>query len=153
MGLSLQAQLCVVVFGIFLSSFIHLHEFRKLDGFEFPVYSTEYCPRNETEWEERSTAINCSDKNGYVCLPNKNITELLEFCYTIPFIWIEEGICLYLNKRPSIVLSYNCSQFQFGCPNATHKSFDLFENPECTTIKNGCFLAEPSCYSSPKPKV
>lgn len=64
---------------------------RKLDGYAFPVYSTEYCPRNEREWKERSTAINCTDKNGYACLPNKNITELLEFCYIIPFIWIEEG--------------------------------------------------------------
>lgn len=77
---------------IFKTSLKLKHIFqRKLDGYEFPVYSTEYCPRNETEWKERSTAINCSDKNGYVCLPNDNITELLEFCYTIPFIWIEEG--------------------------------------------------------------
>nr|XP_034321422.1 uncharacterized protein LOC109619991 isoform X3 [Crassostrea gigas] len=151
MGLSLQAQLCIVVFGIVLSSCIHLHEFRKLDGYSFSVYLADYCPRNETEWKARSTAINCTDKNGYACLPNKNITELLEFCYTIPFIWIEEGVCLYLNKRPSIVLTYNCSQFQFGCPNSSHTSFDLFENPECTSIGNGCFLAEPSCYRLTSP--
>lgn len=39
-------------------------------------------------------------KNGYVCLPNDNITELLEFCYIISFIWIEEVtyLCKYFLK-------------------------------------------------------
>lgn len=64
---------------------------KKLDGYDFPVYSTQLCPRNETEWNQRSTAINCTEKNGYVCLPNENITELLEFCYVYPFILIQEG--------------------------------------------------------------
>lgn len=64
---------------------------KKIEGYKFPVYSTEYCPRNETEWKERSIAINCTQENGYVCLPNRNITELFEFCFTLPFILIEEG--------------------------------------------------------------
>lgn len=64
---------------------------RKLDGYKFPVYSTKQCPRNKTEWNQRSSAINCTKDNGYVCLPNENITELLEFCYTYTFILIQEG--------------------------------------------------------------
>lgn len=64
---------------------------RKLDGYKFPVYSTKHCPRNKTEWNQRSSAINCTKDNGYVCLPNENITELLEFCYTYTFILIQEG--------------------------------------------------------------
>lgn len=63
----------------------------KLDGYDFPVYSTEFCPRNQTEWKERSSAINCTENNGYMCLPNDNLTVLIEFCYIYPFIWIEEG--------------------------------------------------------------
>lgn len=54
-----------------------------MDGYDCPVYSTEYCPKNETEWKEMYKAINCTDKNGYVCLPKDNITELLEFCYIL----------------------------------------------------------------------
>lgn len=65
---------------------------RMIGGYEFPVYSTVVCPRNQTEWKERSTAINCTEENGYLCLPNENISQLLEFCYIYPFIWIEEGI-------------------------------------------------------------
>lgn len=144
---------------------------RKLDGYEFPVYSTEYCPRNLTEWNERSSAINCTESKGYMCLPNKNLSELLEFCYIHPFIWIEEGIqrdnyyqeyayvwvvsnerqyiqrhfnsvfyicllinadsisgiCLYLMERASIVNSYSCRHFMYGCPNSSFQSFNMFE--------------------------
>lgn len=63
----------------------------KLDGYVFPVYSTDFCPRNETEWKERSTVLNCTEQKGYTCLPNEQFTELLEFCYTDPWILIEDG--------------------------------------------------------------
>lgn len=65
---------------------------KKLEGYKFPVYTTAFCPRNETEWKIRSSFLNCTTKNGYTCLPNKNLTELLEFCFKRPFIWIQEGI-------------------------------------------------------------
>lgn len=64
---------------------------RKLDGYKFPVYSTQFCPRNESEWNKRSSTLNCNKTNGYTCLPNQQFTELLEFCYTQPRILIEKG--------------------------------------------------------------
>lgn len=64
---------------------------KKLEGYRFPVYSTEFCPRNQAEWNERSSAINCNVTNGYMCVPNENLTQLLEFCSVYPFMWIEEG--------------------------------------------------------------
>lgn len=82
---------------------IHVFHFqRMLDGYEFPVYTTESCPRDETEWNKRSDTINCTEDNGYLCLPNENITGLLEFCYKYPFILIQEGKCtvtIILNKN------------------------------------------------------
>lgn len=63
----------------------------KLDGYDFRVYTAEFCPKNQTEWNERSSAINCTESNGYMCLPNENITKLLEFCYTYSSIFMEEG--------------------------------------------------------------
>lgn len=65
---------------------------RKLDGYKFQVYSTSRCPRDESEWNNRSSVLNCNQTNGYTCLPNEKLTELLEFCHTAPFIWIQEGI-------------------------------------------------------------
>lgn len=63
----------------------------KLEGYRYQVYSTELCPRNQTEWNERSSAINCNETNGYMCVPNNNLNQLLEFCHEDPFIWIQEG--------------------------------------------------------------
>lgn len=64
---------------------------KRLDGYLFPVFLTQMCPKNETEWNERFFAINCTASNGYMCLPNENFTQLLEFCYTEPRIWILKG--------------------------------------------------------------
>lgn len=43
------------------------------------------CPKNETEAYNASDRLNCStDKYGtnqYMCVPNKEKTSLVEFCY------------------------------------------------------------------------
>lgn len=71
---------------------VYIFNFQKiLEGYRFPVYTTEFCPRNQAEWNERSSAINCNVTNGYVCVPNENLKQLLEFCYGSPFLWIEKG--------------------------------------------------------------
>lgn len=64
---------------------------KKLEGYRFPVYSTELCPRNQAEWNKRSSSINCNETNGYMCVPNYNLNQLLEFCSVYPFLWIEKG--------------------------------------------------------------
>ena len=55
-------------------------------------YTTEFCPRNETEWLERSYLFNCTgEDNTYACFPNDAITELIEFCYPLQIIAIPPG--------------------------------------------------------------
>ena len=82
---------------------------RKLDGYKFPVYTTEFCPRNKTEWEARSSEFNCNEDSSYACLPNENITELLQFCYPLQIISIEKGkvqhtlICLFVYPNISFL--------------------------------------------------
>lgn len=76
---------------IALPSELFLNFQKGLDGYKFPVYLTSSCPKNETGWKERASAINCTAQHGYLCLPNENLTELLEFCYTEPRIWILKG--------------------------------------------------------------
>lgn len=78
---------------------------RPLEGYQFPVYTTNFCPTNKREWDERSSALNCSKDNGYMCIPNENFTELLEFCYVSPQILIEKGkYCLTID----IFISMQC---------------------------------------------
>nr|XP_034329546.1 uncharacterized protein LOC117690194 isoform X2 [Crassostrea gigas] len=147
MALYGHIRLLSVLLGAFLSFCLPLYECKELDGYKFPVYSTELCPRNQTEWNERSSAINCTKDNGYLCFPNEKFTQLLEFCHRARFIWIQEGYCLYLRTDDSTIYSYSCSSFQSGseCHTSSFPSYDLFKYPSCTSIGNGCFLAEPSC--------
>lgn len=136
-----------VMYWIFSICLLH-NDCRQLDGYKFPVNTTPFCPRNETEWNERSFAMNCTESNGYTCLPNQDLTELLEFCYLHPFIWIQDGVCLYLLKGVSRVNAYDCHHFRYGCHNSSFPSNKIFEHPACISIGNGCFLAEESCESS-----
>lgn len=62
-----------------------------IDGYKFPVYTTPSCPKNETEWLERSLVLNCTDQNGYMCIPNEMLTDLVEFCYTKDAVFIPKG--------------------------------------------------------------
>lgn len=57
----------------------------------FPIYKTKSCPKNKSEWTNRSSSLKCTKLSGYMCLPNENITELLEFCYKYPQTLIPEG--------------------------------------------------------------
>lgn len=72
-----------------ISVFLSLKEL--LNGYRFPVYSTKSCPRNKIEWLQRSSGLNCTLWNGYMCMPDENLTTLLEFCYKRPMILIEKG--------------------------------------------------------------
>lgn len=117
---------------------------RKLDGYEFPVYSTPFCPRNTTEWSERSSYLNCTESNGYTCLPNENFTELLEFCYRYPFILIEEGnnwtsklhvnlnLLCHVHVFSSIFNTNNSFWIGLNFINYTHEnSFDIVFSGNC----------------------
>lgn len=64
---------------------------KPLDGHRLMVYETDSCPENKTEWLKRSSALNCTKLNGYLCIPNENITGLLELCYSLPKIPIPKG--------------------------------------------------------------
>lgn len=124
--MEIYSQLYFVLLEIFSVSFV-FRECKQLDGYKFPVYSAEFCPRNDTEWNERAFVLNCTMDNGYTCLPNNKFTELLEFCYTYPRIMIEEGVCLYLYEPVSKVNAYNCRHFKYGCPNSSYLSTKIFE--------------------------
>lgn len=64
---------------------------RLLEGYKFPVYTTESCPKSNAEWLERSSSLQCNATNGYMCIPNEEITVLLEFCYHVQKTLIPKG--------------------------------------------------------------
>lgn len=64
---------------------------KKLDVCTFQVNSTDFCPSNETEWNKRSSKMNCSETNAYMCVPNERFSQLVEFCYDRRAILIFKG--------------------------------------------------------------
>nr|XP_022302087.1 uncharacterized protein LOC111110046 [Crassostrea virginica] len=127
---------------------------RKLDGYKFPVYTTEFCPRNETEWNKRASVFNCTGEDStYACFPNDDITQLIEFCYPLQIIAIPKDLCLFLSKKwGSKMQHFECkAKFKHGCPDKPYRGSTIFKYPSCISIGNGCFLAEPTCESSSKP--
>lgn len=121
---------------------------KTLDGYQFPVFQTESCPRNEIEWTGRSSVLNCTKSNGYMCMPSENFTTLLEFCYSQGKVAVENGMCLFLSKKYSAVDAYNCQHFSEGCPDSAYFSDKIYMYQNCVNVGHGCFLADPSCYTT-----
>lgn len=73
--------------------------------YEFKVHPVENCPVNKEGWDFASNRLNCNKTHGYHCVPNKDLTSLIEFCYPkgyrFPF---EAGIndCLYIYESVSM---------------------------------------------------
>lgn len=143
--MELHLRLYFVLLGTICSSCLLGFECRLLNGYEFPVYTTKLCPRNKTQWNERSVALNCTESHGYVCIPNEHFTDLLEFCYFASKMLIVKGLCMFLYKHPSVVDAYSCQSFVEGCPSSNYKFYEVHKYKSCVSIANGCYLAEPTC--------
>lgn len=86
--------------GTSFSDSLNLYFLSKLCGEQhhFRVFNTAVCPRNQSELNKRSAAINCNNTNGYMCFPNEHLTQLQEFCYNLPRIGISKSKIKYFWK-------------------------------------------------------
>lgn len=66
----------IIFFNLFISN-----KNSQQNGYDFSVYTTESCPKNQTDISKRSFALNCNGNKNYLCVPNQNFTKLLEICY------------------------------------------------------------------------
>lgn len=61
--------------------------------YSFKVFPVHNCPMNKEAWDMSSNRLKCNRTHGYHCVPNSQLTSLVEFCYprgrTILF---QEGI-------------------------------------------------------------
>lgn len=62
-----------------------------MNGYASTVYSTKWCPRDKIEIKERSSALNCSTRDSYMCIPDETLTHLFEFCYVDREIQVPKG--------------------------------------------------------------
>lgn len=66
----------IIFFNLFISN-----KNSQQNGYDFSVYTTESCPKNQTDISKRSFALNCNGNKNYLCVPNQNFTKLMEICY------------------------------------------------------------------------
>ncbi|XP_078321681.1 uncharacterized protein LOC144621769 [Crassostrea virginica] len=115
------------------------------DDHVLSVYNTTSCPKNSSEWYERSVFINCTNKGGYMCAPDETLMKLYEFCYKFANTGMIEGHCIILNNK-TFIDTYDCRGFTSGCPEKSYFTNEMFTYPNCAVIRNGCFQAEQSCW-------
>ncbi|XP_062610267.1 uncharacterized protein LOC134272048 [Saccostrea cucullata] len=114
-------------------------------GYNFPVRSTKRCPMNAKEWSDASVRMHCNNTSGYHCVPDKNFSSLIEFCYPrgrrIPF---QKGNCLEL-AYTGILNHVKCGHFSYGCPEMDYFSNEIYQYPACLRLAENCFTADLSC--------
>nr|XP_022293324.1 uncharacterized protein LOC111103959 [Crassostrea virginica]XP_022293325.1 uncharacterized protein LOC111103959 [Crassostrea virginica]XP_022293326.1 uncharacterized protein LOC111103959 [Crassostrea virginica] len=94
------------------------------------------CPSNLTEKEKASKRLGCgSDKYGnnqYICVPNVNMTNLVEFCFNGLMGTQEKGFCLRASGERLVPES--CESFSTGCPEDHYPKTEIYKYPACQTI-------------------
>lgn len=56
----------------------------------------EICPKNATEFETAARTRNCSGNGRYLCAPDRNLSNLIEFCTDTKRSLFEKGIKKFL---------------------------------------------------------
>lgn len=74
-----------------MSIFLFPKKKNRLDSYQFPVYTTKSCPGNLTEYRQRLATLEFNKDTGYMCVPNEQLTGLLEFSYSLSPLNIDKG--------------------------------------------------------------
>nr|XP_022300702.1 uncharacterized protein LOC111108910 [Crassostrea virginica] len=112
--------------------------------YRFKVFPVNECPGNKTEFERASEKMNCSGR--YLCAPNRDLTNLIEFCTDRRRSLYSAGNCVRLQGTGDLN-HYNCSMFSTGCPNEPYSDDEIYKFPACLNI-NGvlqCYVSEKTC--------
>uniref|UniRef100_A0A8W8M069 Uncharacterized protein n=1 Tax=Magallana gigas TaxID=29159 RepID=A0A8W8M069_MAGGI len=90
---------------------------------------------SEEDWDMASARLKCNNTHGYHCVPNKQLTSLIEFCYPkgyrFPF---ESGNCLKLSANGTLNQVPCANTFDDDCPENHYFSDKIFNYPKCLMI-------------------
>ncbi|XP_056017721.1 uncharacterized protein LOC125670263 isoform X2 [Ostrea edulis] len=101
------------------------------------------CPVNKTDWSLASARRGCNKTHPYHCLPNSNLSSLVELCYKKTY--FIKG-CLKLLDN-GYVDKVECDGFVCGCPDAPYFGHELYKYPKCLDLntQERCFAADTDC--------
>lgn len=107
------------------------------------------CPKNEHDVIQASKRLGCGNdiygNNQYMCVPNKNKTSLVEFCFQGVMGMVEKGNCLEFSEGKLILQS--CNHFLDGCPETHFFDYEIYRYPACQSISPElqCYVSEQYC--------
>lgn len=83
------------------------------------------------DWETAARRRNCSFDdvkpiNRYLCVPNQDKTEFLEFCYDEIRPMVQTGNCIALAGTGTLN-QVRCNKFRKGCPDKPYLSDSIYQ--------------------------
>lgn len=136
---------CLLLALTLVSSFLSFPDY------EFKVFPVETCPLNKEDWNNSSARLNCNSTRLYYCLPNRDLTSLIEFCYPRGGKQLfMAGNCLEL-AGAGYLNHFSCNDtFLSGCPDTFYIGDEIFKYPKCLAINVNlrCFDSDTQCIKS-----
>lgn len=112
---------------LFIMNAFDLTTENPISGYRFDVNPVERCPMNATEFETAARKRNCTGDNRYLCAPDRNLSNLIEFCTDRKISLFHKGNCLRLEDTGDLN-HYNCvERFDSGCPTKPYLDNAIYE--------------------------
>lgn len=115
--------------------------------YRFDVNPVEICPKNADEFETAARTRNCSGNGRYLCAPDRNLSNLIEFCTDTKRSLFEKGNCVRLEGTGDLN-HYRCVEsFVSGCPTEPYTDDEIYKYPACLLLNLdfNCFVANKNC--------
>lgn len=115
-------------------------------SYRFEVHAVDKCPMNKSEFEEAALRMNCSRDTRYLCAPDRNLSNLIEFCTDIKRSLFGPEKCVRL-EGTGYLNHYDCGEFSSGCPSMAYNDDAIYKYPACLSINRNlnCFVADTNC--------
>nr|XP_022297619.1 immune-associated nucleotide-binding protein 8-like isoform X2 [Crassostrea virginica] len=116
-------------------------------GYRFQIYPVDVCPKNKVDFDTAAKNRNCPGESRYLCAPDKNLTNLIEFCTDRPPSLYGPDNCVRLEGTGDLNHFHCVDSFISGCPNEAYIDEEIYKFPACLEINRvfQCFEAEESC--------
>lgn len=136
--------------GVFQTTMYFLSTFvLPVDLIDPVMVLVSVCPRSKHDVMQASKRLRCGDdiygNNQYLCLPNKNKTSLVEFCFQGVMGIVEKGNCLEFSEGK--LIKHRCNLFRNGCPERHYYDNETYKFPACQKINRElqCYVMDRNC--------
>lgn len=138
---------CALLHVVFIINAFHMVTGNPISSYRFDVNPVEKCPMNAWEFETAAKRKKCTGSYRYLCAPDRNLSNLTEFCTDTKRSLFEKGNCVRLEGTGDLN-HYRCvERFVSGCPTEPYTDDEIYKYPACLelNIDFKCFVADKDC--------